>query len=205
MVRFVATEKCMADPSLFQTVRDFLAHDRKDKGLIAQYWGASVERPNEYFWCLLWQTRAHATAFEDDPVHAAFAERRQALSTIPVLAIFVYMSGNPRRCLESPVTEVDVYKLQDAAAEETQDMIRRLTYRIESLQMRGFIVLSWGPSLEEASRGAYIAGWRTIEEHMQLGTLEEHRVFVQESEPIFEQFVELFVSHVHFKLHETTT
>ena len=23
---------------------------RRDKGLIAQYWGASEERPNEYYW-----------------------------------------------------------------------------------------------------------------------------------------------------------
>jgi hypothetical protein len=73
------------------------------------------------------------------------------------------MSGNPRRCLEGPVTEVDFYKLQDDAAEKTQDMIRRLTYRIESLQMRGFLALSWGRSLEDVSRGAYVAGWRTIE------------------------------------------
>jgi hypothetical protein len=80
-----------------------------------------------------------------------------------VLAIFVHMSGNPRRCLESPVTEVDVYRLKDTAAEKTQDMIRRLTYRIESLLMRGFLVLSWGPALEDVTRGAYIAGWRTIE------------------------------------------
>lgn len=171
---------------------------------------------------------------------------RDALSTAPILTIFVHMSGNARRCLESPVTEVDCYKLQDEEAEKTQDMIRRLTYRIESLQIRGFCALSWGRALEDASRGAYIAGWRTIEvriafvsprillsgcaffgfiffpeasilifliffffvasqEHMRLGTLEEHKIFVQESEPIFEQFEELFVSHVHFKLHETTT
>ena len=195
----------------------------------------------------VWQTRAHAAAFEDDPAYSAFTQMRDALSSAPILAIFVHMSGNARRCLESPVTEVDVYKLQDDAAEKTQDMIRRLTYRIESLQMRGFYALSWGRALEDVSRGAYIAGWRTIEvriaspsssadiafgprfffywvfifwgafilklifffvaaqEHMRLGTLEEHKIFVQESEPIFEQFEELFVSHVHFKLHETTT
>jgi len=204
VVRFVATDECMADPSLFQAVRD-LAHDRKDKGLTAQYWGASVERPNEYFWFLLWQTRAHAAAFEVDPAYATFVERRAALSTAPVLSLFVHMSGNPRRCLESPVTEVDIYRLQDAAAEKTQDMVRRLTYRIESLLMRGFLALSWGVALEDVTRAAYIAGWRTVEEHMALGTLKEHAVFVQESEPIFEQIVELYISHVHFKLHETTT
>jgi len=203
VVRFVATRRCMADPSLFQAVRNFVAHDRKDKGLTAQYWGASVESPNEFYWFLLWQTRAHAAAFEEDPSYWAFAQQRQALATAPVLAIFVRMSGNPRRSLEAPVTEVDLYRLQAAGAETTQDMIRRLTYRIESLLMRGFQALSWGAALEDGSRGAYIAGWRTIEEHMRLGTLEEHRVFVQECEPIFEKFVELFVTHVHFKLHET--
>ena len=88
---------------------------------------------------------------------------RDALSSAPILTIFVHMSGNARRCLESPVTEVDCYKLQDEEAEKTQDMIRRLTYRIESLQIRGFCALSWGRALEDASRGAYIAGWRTIE------------------------------------------
>lgn len=121
-------------------------------------------RKNVYsiFWAV-WQTRGHAAAFEDDPAYPTFAQRREALSTAPVLAIFVHMSGNPRRCLEGPVTEVDVYKLQDAAAEKTQDMIRRLTFRIESLQMRGFGALSWGASLEDVTRGAYIAGWRTIE------------------------------------------
>jgi hypothetical protein len=111
----------------------------------------------------VWQTRAHAAAFEDDPSYAAFTQQRDALSSVPVLAIYVHMSGNPRRCLEGPVTEVDFYKLQDDAAEKTQDMIRRLTYRIESLQMRGFLALSWGRSLEDVSRGAYVAGWRTIE------------------------------------------
>ena len=111
----------------------------------------------------VWQTRAHAAAFEDDPAYSAFTQMRDALSSAPILAIFVHMSGNARRCLESPVTEVDVYKLQDDAAEKTQDMIRRLTYRIESLQMRGFYALSWGRALEDVSRGAYIAGWRTIE------------------------------------------
>ena len=67
------------------------------------------------------------------------------------------------------MTEVDVYRLQEAAAVKTQDMIRRLTYRIESLLMRGFLALSWGVALEDPTRGAYIAGWRTIEVRAHLG------------------------------------
>ncbi|KAH9166892.1 hypothetical protein EDB89DRAFT_2000685 [Lactarius sanguifluus] len=163
VVQFVATEQCIASPSLFRAVRDFVAHDRKEKGLTAQYWGASVERPKEFYWILLWQTRAHAAAFEEDPSYPAFAQRRQALATAPVLVVFVRPSGNPLRCLEAPVTEIDVYRAQAAVAETTQDKIRRLTYRIESLQMPGFIALSWGVALEDVSRGAYIAGWRTVE------------------------------------------
>ena len=53
-------------------------------------------------------------------------------------------------------------------------------------------------------RFAFLISSAPLQEHMRLGTLEEHKVFVKESEPIFEQFVELYVSHVHFKLHETT-
>jgi len=111
----------------------------------------------------VWQTRAHAAAFEEDPSYPAFTRRRQALATVPVLALFVHFSGNPRRCLEAPVTEVDVYRTQVEGAETTQDKIRRLTYRIESLMVPGFLGLSWGVALEDISRGVYIAGWRTIE------------------------------------------
>jgi hypothetical protein len=38
-----------------------------------------------------------------------------------------------------------------------------LTYRIESLQMRGFIALSWGVTVEDGARGVYLGGWRTVE------------------------------------------
>ena len=73
------------------------------------------------------------------------------------------MSGNPQRCLESPVTEVDVYRLQDEEAEKTQDMIRDLTYRAESLSVNGLLTLSWGPALEDLTRGVNIVGWESIE------------------------------------------
>ena len=44
-----------------------------------------------------------------------------------------------------------------------------------------------------------------LQEHMLMGTVKEHSVFVQESESIFEQVLEFYMSHVHFKLHEKTT
>ena len=58
---------------------------------------------------------------------------------------------------------MDIYRLHDAGAAETQERIRRLTYRIESLQMRGFIALSWGVTVEDGARGVYLGGWRTVE------------------------------------------
>jgi hypothetical protein len=83
-----------------------------------------------------------------------------------VLDLHVSFSGNPRRSLEAPVTEVDTYVTQDADAAETrevQERVRRLTYRVESLLARGFIALSWGVPIEDGARGLYLAGWRSIE------------------------------------------
>jgi hypothetical protein len=112
---------------------------------------------------VVWQTRAHAAAFEKDPVYATFADLRAALSTAPVLAFFVHMSGNPRRCLESPVTEVAMYKVQDAVAEKTQHKIRDLAFRAASVSVGGLLALSWGAALEDLTRGANIIGWNTVE------------------------------------------
>jgi hypothetical protein len=68
------------------------------------------------------------------------------------------------------VTEVDYYKTKDESmdpearpAAETQAMIRRITYRIESLQSPGFVAISWGVALEDGTRGVYFGGWRSIE------------------------------------------
>lgn len=36
---------------------------------------------------------------------------------------------------------------------------------------------------------------------MRLGTLDEHKVFVEETEEIFKNFTELSVTHVHFESH----
>jgi len=97
---------------------------------------------------------------------------------------------------------VDLYRTHDAGAAETQELIRRLTYRIESLQIRGFIALSWGATVEDSTRGVYLGGWRTVEDHMRLGTLDAHQVFVKECEEIFQNFRELTVAHVQFKPHD---
>jgi hypothetical protein len=87
-----------------------------------------------------------------------------------VYEVHVAFSGNPQRALEAPVTEIDLSTVDDREvnpdarpAAETQELVRQITYRIESLQMQGFIALSWGVALEDGTRGVYLGGWKTIE------------------------------------------
>ncbi|KAH9983280.1 hypothetical protein BJV74DRAFT_626431 [Russula compacta] len=231
VVLFIANDSCLADPSLFHAVRT-IAHGWQGKGLKAQYWGTSVERANEFFWLLfcpparpsshhaydfprcavvphkhththtVWESYAHAAAIKEDPSYALFVQNRQALATAPVRDMHVRFTGSPRRTLEVPVTEVDIYRTLEAGAAETHEKVRRIAYRVESLQMRGFIALSWGVDIEDGTMGVNLNGWRSIEEHMRLGTLDAHKVFVKETEEIFKSFTELTIAHVHFKPHQ---
>jgi hypothetical protein len=121
----------------------------------------------------VWQSHAHATAIKADPRYPTFVQDRDALVSAPVYEVHVRFSGNPQRTLEAPVTEVDFYKTDDDDGEanaddarpaaETQEMIRRVTLRMESLQMQGFVALSWGIAIEDGTRGVHIAGWRSVE------------------------------------------
>jgi hypothetical protein len=77
--------------------------------------------------------------------------------------LHVRFSGSPRRTLEVPVTEVDIYRTLEVGAAETHEKVRRIAYRVESLQMRGFIALSWGVDIEGGTMGATLCGWRSIE------------------------------------------
>jgi len=184
----------------------------QEKGLKAQYWGTSVNKLNEFYWLLLWQSREHSTAIKADPSYPTTVQERDALATTPIYEVHVHFSGNPLRAILAPVTEVDFYKTAGEKvnpdvrpAAETQEMIRRITYRIESLQSPGFIAISWGIALEDETRGVNLSGWRSVEDHMRLGTLNEHKVFVEETEEIFKNFTELSVTHVHFKSHNAVS
>jgi len=82
----------------------------------------------------------------------------------------VPFSGNPQRPLEAPVTEMSFYKTDDKEvnpdarpAAETQESVRDMTGRIQSIQVRGFIALSWGVAIEDATRGFYLGGWTSVE------------------------------------------
>ena len=61
------------------------------------------------------------------------------------------------------MTEVDIYRTLEAGAAETHEKVRRLTHRVESLQMRGFIALSWGVEIEDGTMGAALCRWWSIE------------------------------------------
>jgi len=204
----------MADPSLFQALREMAQRSWQEKGLKAQYWGPSVNHVNELYWLLLWQSHEHATAIKADPSYPTIIQERAALAlaTPPIYEVHVRFSGNPLRVIQAPVTEVDFYKTTDEKVDpeatpvaETQEMIRRITYRIESLQSPGFIGICWGIALEDGTRGVNLNGWRSVEDHMRLGTLDGHKVFLEETEEIFKNFTELSVTHVHFKSHNTVS
>jgi hypothetical protein len=111
----------------------------------------------------VWKSHSHAAAVKADPSYDAFIQKRQALATAPVTDLHVCFSGNPLRCLAAPFVEVDIYRTEDARAAEAQELVRRLTYRVESLQTQGFIALSWGVPMEDDTRGVWVAGWRSIE------------------------------------------
>jgi hypothetical protein len=120
----------------------------------------------------VWQSHEHATAIKADPSYPTIIKERAALAlaTPPIYEVHVRFSGNPLRVIQAPVTEVDFYKTTDEKVDpeatpvvETQEMIRRITYRIESLQSPGFIGISWGIALEDGTRGVNLNGWRSVE------------------------------------------
>ena len=117
----------------------------------------------------MWESHEHAIACKADPSYPTIIQGRDALATGPIYEIHVRCSGNPLRGIQSPVTEVDFYKTTDekvdpeaTPAAETQEMIRRVVYRIETLQSPGFITISWGVALEDETRGISITGWRSV-------------------------------------------
>jgi hypothetical protein len=118
----------------------------------------------------VWESYEHALACKADPSYPTVLQERDALVTRPIYEVHVRFSGNPERVLQSPVTETDFYKTADervdpgaTPAAKTQEMVRRIVCRVESLQSPGFIAISLGVALEDATRGVCITGWRTIE------------------------------------------
>ncbi|KAH9991055.1 hypothetical protein BJV77DRAFT_963066 [Russula vinacea] len=211
-VQFRANDRCLADPSLFQAVRD-TAQGWQEKGLNAQYWGTSVLQANEFYWLLFWQSYAHATAIKADPSYPSFFQNREALVAAPVFEIHAPLSGDPQpeRTLKAPVTEVDFYRTDDIEvnpdskpAAAIHDMVVRVNYHIESLQLPGYISQNWGFAFEDGRWAIVLRGWESIEDHMRLGMLDDdgHRSFVQQTEEIFKSLTEVSVGHAYIKSHD---
>ncbi|KAI9445791.1 hypothetical protein BJY52DRAFT_1314933 [Lactarius psammicola] len=200
VAQFVSTDQCLADPSLFQAVRD-MVQGWQEKGLKGQYWGTTVEKPNNIYWVLFWQSRAHAAAFAADPLYPEFVQRRQSLAATPVRDIRAPLSGTPQLCVEAPVTEVDFYKTHEAYIKETHEMAHNAMHHLRSLQPQGFTGSSFGVTYDDPSVGVYVAGWNAVEDHMRVGMEEGHDKFKEEAEEIMKQITDLTIVHIAFKKH----
>ncbi|KAH9164806.1 hypothetical protein EDB89DRAFT_387372 [Lactarius sanguifluus] len=217
VIQFVSTDQCLADPSLFQALRN-IVQGWQEKGLKGQYWGATMEKPNNIYWVLFWQSRAQAAAFAADPLYPEFVQRHQSLATTPVRDLHVPLSGTPQLCVEAPVTEVDIYKAHGARIEETHEMAHSGMRHLRSLQPQGFTGSSYGVTHEDPSVGVYIAGWNSVEvrrdtetpclwklirwkDHMRVGMEEGHEKFKEEAEEIMKHLSDLAIAHIAFKKH----
>ncbi|KAH9069665.1 hypothetical protein EDB83DRAFT_2314341 [Lactarius deliciosus] len=204
VIQFVSTHQCLADPSLLQALRN-IVQGWQEKGLKGQYWGATIEKPNNIYWVLceftgpvfaynrdkvaVWQSRAHAAAFAADPLYPEFVQRRQSLATTPL-------------CVEAPVTAVDIYKAFGTCTEETHQMAHNAIRHIRSLQPQGFTGSSHGVTHEDPSVGVYVAGWNSVEDHMRFGMEEGHEKFKEEAEEFLKQLSDLTIAHITFKKHD---
>ncbi|KAH9164292.1 hypothetical protein EDB89DRAFT_2017828 [Lactarius sanguifluus] len=200
VIQFVSTEQCLANPSLFQELRD-IVQAWQEKGLKGQYWGATMAKPNNIYWVLFWQSRAHATAFAADPLYPEFVQRRQSLATTPVRDLYAPLSGDPQLCVEAPITEVDVYRVHGARIEEAHEVGHSAMHHLRSLQPQGFTGSSYGVVHEDPSIGVYFAGWNSVEDHMRIGMEYGHEKFKEVTEEFMKQLNDLTVAHIAFKKH----
>lgn len=90
----------------------------------------------------------------------------------PVFEIHAPLSGDPQpeRTLKAPVTEVDFYRTDDIEvnpdskpAAAIHDMVVRVNYHIESLQLPGYISQNWGFAFEDGRWAIVLRGWESIE------------------------------------------
>lgn len=200
VIQFISTDQCLADPSLLQALRDTV-QGWQERGLKGQYWGPTVEKPNNIYWVLFWQSRAHAAAFAADPSYPEFVQRLRSLAATPVRDFHAPLSGSPQLYVEAPVTVVDLYKTQDSRVQETHEMTRSAFQHFWSLQPPGFTGFSSGVAHEDPTVGVCLAGWNSIEDHMRAGVEEGQENFKEEAEKALEQMSDLIIAHVAFKRH----
>jgi len=199
VVQFISTKQCVANPSLFEAVRKIVQR-WQDNGMKGQYWGTVEGKPDNIYWILVWQSRAHAAAFAADPSYPEFVQRRESLATSAVRDIHVPVSGTPQPYM-APVTEVSIYTTHDSRIEKTHKEARAMIHLLRSLKPTGFHGSVDGVTLEDPTVGLYIAGWNTVQDHMRVGMEEGHEKFRETTEEIFDNLKDLTVAHVTFKKH----
>ncbi|KAH8982479.1 hypothetical protein EDB86DRAFT_2970699 [Lactarius hatsudake] len=200
VIQFVSTEQCLANPSLFQELRD-IVQGWQEKGLKGQCWGATVEKPNNIYWVLFWQSRTHAAAFAADPLYPEFVQRRQSLATTPMRDLYASLSGNPQLCVEAPVTEIDIFKAHEARIEKMHETLHSTLHLARLLQPQGLIGSSHGMTHEDPLVGIYFGGWNSVEDHMRIGMEEGHEKLKEAAEELMNQFSDLTIAHIAFKKH----
>ncbi|KAH8999856.1 hypothetical protein EDB86DRAFT_3242550 [Lactarius hatsudake] len=218
VIQFVSTEQCLANPFLFQELRD-IVQGWQERGLKGQYWGATVVKTNNIYWVLceftglvfasnhnnkvaVWQSRAHAAAFAADPLYPEFVQRRQSLATTPVRDLYVSLSGNPQLCVEAPITVVDIFKAHEARIEKMHETLHSTAHHLWLLQPRGFTgSSSLGVTHEDPSVGIYFGGWNSVEDHMRIGMEEGHEKWKEAAEEFMMQISDLTIAHIAFKKH----
>jgi len=205
IVKFVPTKRCLTDPSLFPAVRDIVERWR-EKGMKGQYWGMTVDKTNNLYWVLFWQSRAHAAAFATDPMYPEFIQRRESLATSPVCDLHVAfspLSGTPQICVEAPLTVLIIYHVQESHVEKGHEASLMAFHRLPSLQVPGFKGNSTGVADEDPAVGVYISGWNSLEEHLRVGMEEGqgHEKFKEESEEAMRYFSDLILVQIVFKKH----
>ncbi|KAH8978439.1 hypothetical protein EDB92DRAFT_584262 [Lactarius akahatsu] len=193
VIQFVSTEQCLANPSLFQELPD-IVQGWQEKGLKGQYWGATVVKPNNIYWVLFWQSRAHAATFAADPLYPEFVQRRQSLATTPVRDFYAPLSGNPQLCVEAPITVVDIFKAHEARIEKMHETLHNTANHLLWLQPQGFTgSSSLGVTREDPSVGIYFGGWNSVEEG--------HEKWKEAAEEFMKQLSDLTIAHIAFKKH----
>ncbi|KAH9021701.1 hypothetical protein EDB83DRAFT_2431205 [Lactarius deliciosus] len=200
VIQFISTEQCLANPSLFQDLRD-IVQGWQEKGLKGQYWGATMEKPNNLYWVLFWQSHAHAAAFAADPLYPEFVQRRQSLATTAVRDLCAPLSWTPQLLVEAPVTGIDIFKAQEARIEKMHETLHSTVYFLRSLQPQGYIGSSYGMTHEDPLVGIHFSGWNSVEDHMRIGMEEGHEKVREEAEELMNQFSDLTMAHIAFKKH----
>ncbi|KAI0045832.1 hypothetical protein FA95DRAFT_1560806 [Auriscalpium vulgare] len=200
VVTFRVNDKFKSDPALFKACRDH-AERHRGKGLNEQYWGQMFDKPFTLLWFLLWDSREAHSVLEAEPTYPSFVAQIQELSDGPINVMHVHVVDNhpPTAIFDAPMTNVSIYLTSDEVREDTE---RKVTAFCEGMRAiirpEGLYGCAWGPSLESRNRGFYIAGWRSLEDHVKL---ELGEIYAELAESMIGELQDLQMMRVHLERH----